>query len=189
VPKLWSETIKAHRREVGDAILDTTAALVGEHGLRSVTMSQIAEETGIGRATLYKYYPDVDSILVAWHERHVAVHLEELAKIGSASGEPWERLRAVLEAFALTCLERRWTELAALLHRGEHVKRAEQRLKELLQGLIAECVKASEVRSDVSPAELASFCVHALSAAGSLSSRASVQRLVEVTLAGLKPTQ
>lgn len=26
VPKPWTETIEAHRREVGDAILDTTAA-------------------------------------------------------------------------------------------------------------------------------------------------------------------
>ena len=33
VPKLWSETIAAHRREVRDAILDTAAALVDEHGL------------------------------------------------------------------------------------------------------------------------------------------------------------
>ncbi|MFE3448678.1 hypothetical protein ACFXJ8_07035 [Nonomuraea sp. NPDC059194] len=29
-----------------EAILDSTAALVAEHGLRSVTMSQIAETTG-----------------------------------------------------------------------------------------------------------------------------------------------
>jgi AcrR family transcriptional regulator len=34
-------------------------------------MSQIAEETRVGRATLYKYFPDVDAILVAWDERHV----------------------------------------------------------------------------------------------------------------------
>jgi AcrR family transcriptional regulator len=187
VPKLWTETIETHRREVGDAILDTTAALVDKLGLRSVTMSQIAEEAGIGRATLYKYYPDVEAILVAWHERHVAAHLEELANIGSGSGNPVERLGAVLEAFALICHERRRAELAALLHRGEHATRAELRLKELLQALIAECVKAGEVRGDASPGELANFCVHALTAAGSLSSKTAVRRLVEVTLAGLKP--
>src|SRR5918996_4902222 len=62
VPRLWTETIEEHRRAVRDATLDTAAALVGEHGLRSVTMSQIAEETGIGRATLYKYFPDVEAI-------------------------------------------------------------------------------------------------------------------------------
>jgi hypothetical protein len=32
MPKLWKETIEAHRREVVDAILRTTAALVGKHG-------------------------------------------------------------------------------------------------------------------------------------------------------------
>ena len=65
MPRLWNETIAAHRREVRDAILDTTWALVAEHGLASVTMSQIAQETGIGRATLYHYFPGVDTILVA----------------------------------------------------------------------------------------------------------------------------
>jgi AcrR family transcriptional regulator len=75
VPKLWSETIEAHRREVRDATLDTTAALVAEHGLRSVTMSRIAAETGIGRATLYKYFSGVEAILVAWHERQITGHL------------------------------------------------------------------------------------------------------------------
>ena len=76
MPKLWNETIDAHRRAVRDATLNTTAALVAEHGLLSVTMSQIAEQTGIGRATLYKYFPDVEAILFAWHERQVSGHLE-----------------------------------------------------------------------------------------------------------------
>jgi AcrR family transcriptional regulator len=64
-----------------DAILDTTAALVAKHGLASVTMTQIAEETGVGRATLYKYFPDVDAILAAWHERHVTRNLEHLVEV------------------------------------------------------------------------------------------------------------
>jgi AcrR family transcriptional regulator len=72
MPKLWSETIAAHRHTVRETILDATWALVAEHGLLAVTMSQIAEEAGIGRATLYKYFPDVEAILLAWHERHVA---------------------------------------------------------------------------------------------------------------------
>ncbi len=60
MPKLWTETIEEHRRAVHDATLDTTAALVREHGLAAVTMSQIAAAAGIGRATLYKYFPDVE---------------------------------------------------------------------------------------------------------------------------------
>src|SRR5499426_3508042 len=133
MPKLWVETIDSHRRAVHDAILNSTATLAAAQGPLSVTMSQIAAETGIGRATLYKYYPDVEAILVAWHHRHVAVHLEELARLKSGSGRPRERLRAVLEAFALICHARQHAELSALLHKGEHVNRAEQHLKEMLR--------------------------------------------------------
>jgi AcrR family transcriptional regulator len=82
VPKLWNETIEEHRREVRGAILDATVALVAEHGLLSVTMSQIAEETGIGRATLYKYFPDVEAILLAWHEHQINGHLDISPKSG-----------------------------------------------------------------------------------------------------------
>ena len=71
MPKLWSETLDDHRRAIRDAALDATAGLVAEHGLASVTMSQIAKDAGIGRATLYKYFPDVEAILIAWHERQI----------------------------------------------------------------------------------------------------------------------
>jgi AcrR family transcriptional regulator len=187
VPKLWNETIEAHRREVGDAILDTAARLVTERGLRSVTMSQIAEEVGIGRATLYKYYPDVEAILVAWHERHVTGHLAHLADLRHRAPGPDEGLRAVLEAYALIRHEHHGTELSALLHRGEHVSRAEQHLRRLVEDLLTECVEIGDVRSDVSPPELASYCLHALAAASSSPSKAAVRRLVAVTLAGLRP--
>ncbi|HZA21251.1 MAG TPA: helix-turn-helix domain-containing protein, partial [Dehalococcoidia bacterium] len=80
--------------------LDTTAALVAEHGLASVTMSQIAEETGIGRATLYKYFSDVEAILVAWHDRQVTGHLAHLVELRNQVGDASERLRTVLEAYA-----------------------------------------------------------------------------------------
>src|SRR5229473_1582571 len=90
VPRLWNETIEEHRHAVREATLDATAALVAEHGLRSVTMSQIAAETGIGRATLYKYFPDVDAILLAWHKRQVSGHLAELGAVRDQAGDAYE---------------------------------------------------------------------------------------------------
>jgi AcrR family transcriptional regulator len=187
VPKLWNETIEAHRRAVRDATLDTTAALVGEQGLLSVTMSQIAEETGIGRATLYKYFPDVEAILVAWHERQVTCHLEHLAEVRDRAGDAGERLEAVLEAYALISHAHHGTELAALLHRGEHVARAQQQLRDFIRDLLTEGAATGDLRDDVPPGELATYCLHALTAASSLPSKAAVRRLVVVTLAGLRP--
>jgi AcrR family transcriptional regulator len=186
VPRLWSETIEAHRRAVRDATLDATAALVTKRGLRSVTMSQIAEETGIGRATLYKYFSDVDAILVAWHERQIAAHLEHLAALRDGAGDAYERLASVLEAYALIQHAHPSGELAALLHEGEHVARAQQQLNGFIRDLVSDAVETGDVRDDVAPDELASYCIHALTAAGSLPTRAAVRRLVVVTLAGLR---
>jgi AcrR family transcriptional regulator len=185
VPKLWNDTIEAHRHAVRDATLDATAALVAKHGLRGVTMSEIADKTGIGRATLYKYFPDVESILLAWHERHVGEHLHQLAALRDQAAPAVKRLESVLETFALIQHESQDTELAALLHRGKHVAHAEQHLRELLRGLIAEAADTHQVRDDVPPDELASYCLHALTAAGRLPSKPAVRRLVTTVLRGL----
>ena len=186
VPNLWNQTIEAHRVAVRDAILDTTWALVTERGLTSVTMSQIAEKTGIGRATLYKYFSDIEAILVAWHQRHVAGHLEHLAELRDQAGDAGERLEAVLEAYALLTYERpHGTELAVFLHRGEHIVRAQQQLIDLIRDLLTEAAETGDLRDDVAPDELASYCLHALTAASSLPTEAAVRRLVTVTLAGL----
>jgi AcrR family transcriptional regulator len=186
VPKIWSETIDAHRRAVRDATLDAAAALVAEHGLASVTMSRIAERTGIGRATLYKYFPDVEAILLAWHERQITSHLEQLAQVRDHTADPGKKLEAVLDAYALIAHQRHDTELAALLHRGEHVSRAHGHLRDLVQDLLADGAKNGDLRDDVAPDELAAYCLHALTAASNLPSKAAVHRLVGVTLAGLR---
>jgi AcrR family transcriptional regulator len=187
VPKLWTDTIEAHRRAVTGATLDATAALVHDRGLASVSMSAIARSAGIGRATLYKYFPDIEAILLAWHERHVADHLRRLAEVRDQGGPPQARLEAVLGAFAMMTHQRPDREVGALLHRGPHILRAEQAVSALLEGLLEEAARAGTVRTDVSSSELASFCLHALSAASRAPSKAALERLVAVTLAGLRP--
>ncbi len=189
MPRLWTETIASHRREVRDAVLDTAAALVAEHGLRSVTMSQVAELTGIGRATLYKYFPDVEAILLAWHERQIAGHLEDLAQLRDRAGDAGERLEAVLEGYAQISHEslgHHDADLTAFLHRDEQVPRAQKQLRDMMRDLLSEAAAHGHVRSDVAPDELASYCLHALTAASRLPSKAAVRRLVSLTLAGLR---
>ncbi|MFN2557696.1 MAG: TetR/AcrR family transcriptional regulator [Nitriliruptorales bacterium] len=189
MPRLWNDTIEAHRREVREAIMAATWDLVAEKGLTAVTMSQIAEKSGIGRATLYKYFRDVEAILVAWHERQVTRHLEQLTRLRDAPGDARERLAEVLETYALIShrREHHGIELTALLHRGEHVARAQQQLNDLIRDLLAEVAQSGEVRGDVPVDELASYCLHALTAASDLPCEDAVRRLVTVTVAGLRP--
>ncbi|MGW6279447.1 TetR/AcrR family transcriptional regulator [Kribbella sp. NPDC055071] len=157
------------------AVLDAAAALVAERGLTGVSMSEVAKRTGLGRATLYKYFPDVDSILVAWHQRQVGEHLRQLA-------DTWERtasLETVLGAYALICYEHPSSDAAASLHRGQHVAHAQAHLIDFIAQLLV------DVRDDVPPKELAAYCIHALTAASAAPSKAAVRRLVAMTMAGI----
>ncbi|MBS2961996.1 TetR/AcrR family transcriptional regulator [Actinocrinis puniceicyclus] len=188
MPKLWNETIAAHRDAVREATLDATAALVAERGLTGVTMSEIAKHSGIGRATLYKYFPDIESILAAWHQRHVDEHLRRLAGISEQQAEPGRRLEAVLRAYAVLSRERREeSELASHLHRADHAVRAHQHLHQFISALITAAAERGEVRGDVPAGELAAYCLHALGAATEARSNAALDRIVTVTLSGLRP--
>ena len=188
MPRLWSETIDAHRRDVREAILQATAELVRERGLRAVTMSQIAEQTGIGRATLYKYFPDVDAILIAWHQGQITHHLEYLAQVRDQAGDAVERLDAVLEAYALLSHEvggQDDADLASFLHRDPQIADAQEQLRDLVRDLIIDGVQAGDLRDDVAPDELARYCLAALTAASRLPSKAAVRRLVDLTRTAL----
>jgi AcrR family transcriptional regulator len=190
MPRIWSLTIEAHRDAVREATINATAALIAEHGLTGVTMSQIAKDTGIGRATLYKYFPDVESILRAWHERQIDQHLKELLEVRDQTTGAAERLEAVLTAYATAISHRRAhdDDLAGMLHRGEHTAAAHQRLREFLRDLIADAAAAGAVRQDVPAGELTLYCLHALAAAASMHGPAAAERLVQTTLTGLRPS-
>lgn len=188
MPKLWNETIEAHRRAVRETTLDVTAALVAEHGPVSVTMSQIAGAAGIGRATLYKYFPDVESVLAAWYQREVVAQLARLAAVREQEADPGRRLGAVLPAYATLVREQPpGLGVGALPVASEGIGRARRQLLGFLAEQLAEAAADGSVRDDVEPGELADYCLHALGAAAGLPSTAAVDRLVAVTLDGLRP--
>jgi hypothetical protein len=94
----------------------------------------------------------------------------------------------VLEAYAFLSRHSRGHQdagFAELLHRDFRMGRAQRQVHDMIRDLVTAAAKAGEVRDDVPPDELASYCVHAL--AGTQRSKAAVRRLVSVTLAGLRP--
>lgn len=184
MPRLWNETIEAHRHAVREATLDAAAALVAEHGLLAVTMSGIAQRAGIGRATLYKYFPDVESIVLAWHERQISAHLAQLVEARDRAA-PEDRLAAVLHSYArLSRHSHAHTGFTTVLRRGHD--QARPRLARIIQDLVSDGAQAGHIRADVAPAELAAYCLHALAGAADCTSEAAVRRLVAVTLSGLR---
>lgn len=189
MPKLWNDTIETHRHAVREATLDVTAALVAERGLRAVTMSEVAEKAGIGRATLYKYFPDIESILLAWHEREITGHLKQLEEIRDRTTGAVHRLSAVLEAYArLSQHGHHDAQMVGVLHHDPSAARGRQQVRGMIRDLLIEGVEAGELRNDVAPDELAKYCLHAIGAANGLSSGAALKQLVAVILHGLRPS-
>ena len=186
MPKLWTDDVESHYRAVRSAILDATSALVKEQGLSSLTMSEVAVRAGIGRGTLYKYFPDLQALLLAWHERQVAEHLDQLQRIWDQKGDVYERLEKVLETFALIAHGHPDGDLVTHLHQQKYVIHSQKRLNDFIRDLLADAADSGGVRTDVPPEVLAGYCLHALTAASHLPSREAVRRLVTVTLTGLR---
>ena len=158
-------------------------------------MSEIAVKTGIGRATLYKYFPDVETILAAWHQRQIRHHLNHLGEVRDQAQGPDARLEAVLTAFAHIQRDRarhghgqpHGSELAVLLHTDDQLAKAQHEVHGLIGELITDAATAGTVRSDVSSEELAGYCIHALEAARHTPSEEAVSRLLMLILAGMRP--
>ncbi len=186
MPRIWADTIDSHRRQVRDAVLDATAELVVDHGPMSVAMSAIAERAGIGRATLYKYFPDVESILLAWHARDSGDHLDHLASLAKS---PEVTLNEVI-AFVRVQRERHHRDGAADLvgtlahalagHHGAAMPEGvEGPIIKALTSIMRELARRDEVRTDLSADELARWVFHAIHAPDDLGSDALVAFLAD----------
>jgi AcrR family transcriptional regulator len=64
----------AQRRSVEtvDRILETAARLFDERGYHGTTTNHVAEQSGVSVGSLYQYFPNKDSLLVALAQRHLA---------------------------------------------------------------------------------------------------------------------
>ena len=75
------------------------------------------------------------------------------------------------------------------LHRAEHLRKARHELHALLTDVIAAAAGAGHVRTDVRAGDLATYASHALGAAADLpATRPARTRLVDLTMAALRPT-
>jgi AcrR family transcriptional regulator len=82
-------------------VLAAAAALFRERDPGSVTMDDVARGAGVGRATLYRRYPDVRSIATALLDRHEHALQEQLLRGAPPLGPgapPAERLAAFYRA-------------------------------------------------------------------------------------------
>lgn len=189
MPKTWDDTLEGHRRAVRQAVMETALALATERGFQKVSMSDVAARAGITRATLYKYFGDVDAIFQEWHRSMLHDHLARVIEIADGSGDPADKLSEILETYALTVFRHHGTRFASMLHRQDHAQRAENDLLNVIENLVRLGAQSGLFRKDIPPEELARFCHSSLSSAYMLADERAVRRAAGLLRDALISTQ
>lgn len=157
------------------AIVDATAALLGDGGWEAVTARSIARAAGTSPATVYRYFPDLRAIVGELARRREAENLAAVAPTlaGSQDTPLRELLEAVIGALVaaaaadrrlrralLVEVPRRWfreeslevaravTELGArqIAARAETLRAGDPvRMLEVLEGALSHCIESAVV--------------------------------------------
>lgn len=93
----WADTVAGHRAQMRERVLQAFRRAAHKHGLTAVTMAALADEADIGRATLYKHFPDLHSVVLAWAADEFDRFAAEVEQ-ATADAPPDEAIGALLLA-------------------------------------------------------------------------------------------
>lgn len=95
---------------VRDAILTAARALLDEAGLGGVTMEAVAERAGVGKPTVYRWWPNRHAVAMA-----ALMHAPQAAPARSRARSPLRALRAQLLAVCDTLASRQGRSVTAMI--------------------------------------------------------------------------
>jgi AcrR family transcriptional regulator len=87
----------AGQRNTEDVIINGAIRALSRHGVRRLSMSDICEESGVSRGTLYRYFKSKEEVLDAVNLRIEATMRAAYDAAVAARPDPGERVRVVLE--------------------------------------------------------------------------------------------
>jgi AcrR family transcriptional regulator len=142
MPRIFAPTVAQHRTETNERLLDAFGELLMKKGYDGVSLADVAGAVGLARTAIYNYFPDRETLLVAWTDREVARTIEALLREVEAAESSTEKLRTFvrlqLESFATRHLPP-GQEVAQLLGREvyqrfmSHIAPLEDVLREILK--------------------------------------------------------
>jgi AcrR family transcriptional regulator len=83
--------------ETYDKILQVARRLFVQQGYTATSMRQVAEEAGIGKATIYHHFPDKQAIALALLGK-TGLHREETLQLVREKSDPRERIQVAMTA-------------------------------------------------------------------------------------------
>lgn len=80
------------------ALIEATYAAGKEHGLRSLSLTDVATTAGLTRGAILYYYEDLDALLVEAHAAGIQRFCNERDTVLAAIDDPRDRLGAAIDA-------------------------------------------------------------------------------------------
>ena len=90
MPRIDAPTLAEHREQRRDALLEATTTVMRESG--TVTMSAVAERTGLSRTAVYEYYRSSADLIADVLVDELAAWIDHLAEAIDGIADPRERL-------------------------------------------------------------------------------------------------
>src|SRR5438309_3047028 len=98
---------KKVRRPTGDAlwvsrqeqILEAAAKLFAEHGYADTDTQLLADELGVGKGTLYRYFPSKEALFLAAADRVMGQMREQIDARIQGVADPLDRISVAIRTF------------------------------------------------------------------------------------------
>ncbi|GAA2824300.1 TetR/AcrR family transcriptional regulator [Crossiella cryophila] len=92
MPKIVGGSLAEHREQTRERIFAALARLAGERGYDAITLAEVAAAAEVGRTAMYNYFPDKESLLLAFAEHETGGYLRELTAALAELDNPVDKL-------------------------------------------------------------------------------------------------
>lgn len=143
MPRVTGGSIRTHRETVVARIFETVHDLLYERGYDAISLAEVAEAAGMSRTSMYNYFPDKASLVIAYAthetEQFVAGLDAELRRVSNPVEQIRVYIRQQLEYFSSHHLPP-GPALRLLMPEGHshdvlaHVRELESRLESIVMG-------------------------------------------------------
>lgn len=177
-----------------DLILDALQQLLAERNLQTISVSEIAQAAGIGKGSIYYYFPSKDAIVEALVQRNYEAPLKTAQHLSAQRDiPPFTRMAMIFQACRSSSSEYSKSEASAgdgagaqekaFLHQT-YMNHLITELKPVLAEIIRQGIQAGEIRFD-RPDELAEMVLIILTVKMDNTIVPSTKEEIEGTIAAL----
>ncbi len=173
-------------------ILDSLQKLLENKKLQSISVSEIAQEAGIGKGSIYYYFPSKDAILEALVERNYEKPLSTAQNLAAQTNiPPFTRMAMIFQACRSTSSDYLKPQDGsnigaaeeALLHQ-KYMNHLISEFKPVLAEIIRQGIKTGDIRFD-KPEALAEIVLIVLTVKMDNTIAPSSREEIEETISGL----